>query len=180
MPFELGRMDPRQVPSSQVKGHLPLSDTPHAAIHRCIQAKTNWALTRTVSTSTITRPIPTASPRTRPRARGGPGRRHPRGTGTPPARPQASCLDDHPHQCKLMPGTEDTLIGYKRTPPPGKPIRHGPTSVTRREGTRTPETHKCPAQRPRHSSVELRGIEPLTFSMRKTGTAVDRGCFRTS
>jgi hypothetical protein len=39
MPFELGRMDPRQVPSSQVKGHLPLSDTPHAAIHRCIQAE---------------------------------------------------------------------------------------------------------------------------------------------
>jgi hypothetical protein len=28
--------------------------------------------------------------------------------------------------------------------------------------------------------VELRGIEPLTFSMRKTGTGVDCGCFRTS
>ncbi len=28
--------------------------------------------------------------------------------------------------------------------------------------------------------VELRGIEPLTFSMRKTGTAVDGGYFRTS
>ena len=28
--------------------------------------------------------------------------------------------------------------------------------------------------------VELRGIEPLTFSMRKTGTGVDQGCFRTS
>jgi hypothetical protein len=153
------------MPGPLIGLHLPLHRRPKT--HRPTPTtKTNWALTRTVSISTITRPIPTASPRTRPRARGGPGRRHPRGTGTPPARPQASCLDDHPHQCKLMPGTEDTLIGYKRTPPPGKPIRHGPTSVTRREGTRTPETHKCPAQRPRHSSVELRGIEPLTFSMR--------------
>jgi hypothetical protein len=32
MPFELGRMDSRQVPSSQLGGHLPLSDTPHTAI----------------------------------------------------------------------------------------------------------------------------------------------------
>src|ERR671916_1096782 len=28
MPLKLGQMDPRQVASSQVEGHLPLSDTP--------------------------------------------------------------------------------------------------------------------------------------------------------
>ena len=32
MPFELGLMDSRQVPSSQLEGHLPLYDTPHTAI----------------------------------------------------------------------------------------------------------------------------------------------------
>ena len=45
-------------------------------------------------------------------------------------------------------------------------------------------SHAGEARTPRSGrralSVELRGIEPLTFSMRKTGTAVDRGCFRTS
>src|SRR5690242_15873080 len=32
MPFGLGLMDPRQVTSSQLRGHLHLYDTPHAAI----------------------------------------------------------------------------------------------------------------------------------------------------
>ena len=32
MPFEVGLMDSRQAPSSQVGGHLPLSDTPHTEI----------------------------------------------------------------------------------------------------------------------------------------------------
>ena len=32
MPFELGRMDPRQVTSSQLGAYLPLSNTPHTRI----------------------------------------------------------------------------------------------------------------------------------------------------
>jgi hypothetical protein len=32
MPLELGLMDSRQAPSSQLGGHLPPSDTPHTAI----------------------------------------------------------------------------------------------------------------------------------------------------
>jgi hypothetical protein len=41
------------------------------------------------------------------------------------------------------------------------------------KGARTPEKHEHQVQRLQAFSVELRGIEPLTFSMRKTGTAVD-------
>jgi hypothetical protein len=40
------------------------------------------------------------------------------------------------------------------------------TSAAAKEGTRTPKTYKSPGQRPVMCSVELRGIEPLTFSMR--------------
>jgi hypothetical protein len=35
-------------------------------------------------------------------------------------------------------------------------------SVATREGTRTPEKHERPDQRPRRSSVELMGLEPVT------------------